>query len=47
MSTETTNQQLNDRAIFTHSKVTDMDNRPIINGDLGVGEQSTGEGLVN
>lgn len=49
MTTELNNQDLslNEKAIFSHGKVTDLDNRPIINGDLGIGEVSTTEGLAN
>jgi hypothetical protein len=49
MTTEFNNQELslNEKPIFTHGKVTDMDNRPIINGDMGIGEVSTSEGLAN
>ena len=53
MSTEISTQDptqdnsLKEKAIFSHGKVTDFDNKPIINGDLGVGEVSTTEGIAN
>lgn len=42
-----TQRNLNTESIMTHGKITDYDNKPIINGDMGLGEVSNSEGLAN
>ena len=50
MSTELNNTELslNEKAIFSHGKVTNLENRPIINGEVNsIGEVCPSEGLGN